>query len=749
MQDAEENAEWILSSVQGLQFRKLRTIRIGDQMLTATTNISHDNNNNSRSRIQLPRSWMRLLENHILLSRELNATLNQLEHYLHVTVRSLFEDEPRHFLNLLESNMLGNYGQSLYTRDVYLIQKFLNNELNLREKQDISRHVSLADSTNRKNDRTRVQSSLYLPELGYNSCNIHFYNNSDDDSGISGNSGRDSGGRGGGELIAVNYERIVYGDHGPYIEFRKDQIEWDSFPQSKDKGASISYYDEYHTADGNVKLYAQRKTVSDQPNPPPGKYSVHHNRAEGYADYKVGYYYISPDDLTVDLAYNDFYQGVNNNSNSGDSEYSGNKASKTPYLYLLSKHSENRKYNRNQRIDAKQRNSRWNSIKNYNRNRNNNNNNNNNRNNNSRNNRKLASVNENGSVNENEEKGFVQGYSQNNNNNRNANTNPNDDTMSVISSVSTAVATVAPSVTASLPDNQGAGGSGVLDRYNEIMGKNTRNTRNNRNNKRNINASDATFVSNYNPKILHIKLMKTPQIRTEAGKQALKDCRNGTYIPGLIFLQEFITEHEEKQIMNYLIDNSDIWRLCKIQQKRRSLQFGWHLDYDSMELYPATPDELSKIPDELEWIPKRIQKTMETMFDKDVKEFNQLILNEYAPNQGISQHTDRTHVFGPVVAGLSLFTPCVIEFIDKRQRGKNRIVKPILLPPRSVFIMTGESRYDYTHGIPAKKEVNFYGHTIRRGVRYSMTFRHAIAHSSEVLSRSSYNAVSADAMSTH
>merc|ERR1712129_241267 len=124
-------------------------------------------------------------------------------------------------------------------------------------------------------------------------------------------------------------------------------------------------------------------------------------------------------------------------------------------------------------------------------------------------------------------------------------------------------------------------------------------------------------------------------------------------------------------------------------------------------------------------------------------EFTQLILNEYAPNQGISDHTDRTHCFGPVVAGLSLFSCCVIWFTDKK-KAKN--AKPVLLHPRSLFIMTGPSRYEYTHMIEDKKEHTFCGQRIRRGVRYSMTFRHAITNSSEVLTRSSYNSVSADAM---
>jgi len=60
--------------------------------------------------------------------------------------------------------------------------------------------------------------------------------------------------------------------------------------------------------------------------------------------------------------------------------------------------------------------------------------------------------------------------------------------------------------------------------------------------------------------------------------------------------------------------------------------------------------------------------------------------------------------------------------------------------------MTGASRYDWAHEISDEREQKFCGHSIQRGVRYSMTFRHAIEMQSEVLSRSSYNDVSSHAM---
>ena len=101
-------------------------------------------------------------------------------------------------------------------------------------------------------------------------------------------------------VIAVGYRRVLYGDHGPYIEFTKSQIHWESFPVIKPDKPLHAYYDERFTEDLHVMAYEQRKTVRDKPNPPPRPWSANHNQVEtGYADYQPGYVYVSADCLDV------------------------------------------------------------------------------------------------------------------------------------------------------------------------------------------------------------------------------------------------------------------------------------------------------------------------------------------------------------------------------------------------------------------------------------------------------------------
>lgn len=89
-----------------------------------------------------------------------------------------------------------------------------------------------------------------------------------------------------GTVVAKGYERIVIGGRGPYVEFTEAQIVKDAIviPENMQWRLSNgnSYYDEWRTTDeSNVKLYQQKKTVD-------------------YADYKVGFWYITPFALWVD-----------------------------------------------------------------------------------------------------------------------------------------------------------------------------------------------------------------------------------------------------------------------------------------------------------------------------------------------------------------------------------------------------------------------------------------------------------------
>jgi hypothetical protein len=131
------------------------------------------------------------------------------------------------------------------------------------------------DSANRKRDKERIESTLGLPEFG-NEIQKFFTLH--------------------GIHIATGYRRIVYGDHGPYIEFERHHVLFDKFILKRKFW--FAWYDEWRALDGTM-LYDQKRTVENLPNPPKGKYSVKNARSEGYADYVVGMLYVDPEKIKL------------------------------------------------------------------------------------------------------------------------------------------------------------------------------------------------------------------------------------------------------------------------------------------------------------------------------------------------------------------------------------------------------------------------------------------------------------------
>lgn len=84
-----------------------------------------------------------------------------------------------------------------------------------------------------------------------------------------------------GTQFSIGYERVVHGGRGKYVELTKEQIivplksKFNSVLPDEIDEQPFYYY--YLIPDGRIeKIYWQIKTVK-------------------YTDYKIGYYYISPD----------------------------------------------------------------------------------------------------------------------------------------------------------------------------------------------------------------------------------------------------------------------------------------------------------------------------------------------------------------------------------------------------------------------------------------------------------------------
>lgn len=85
----------------------------------------------------------------------------------------------------------------------------------------------------------------------------------------------------------------------------------------------------------------------------------------------------------------------------------------------------------------------------------------------------------------------------------------------------------------------------------------------------------------------------------------------------------------------------------------------------------------------------------------------QVIVNHYAPGQGIAPHVDRPDAFGPHIGILSLGAQYPMQFHPPDaavEDGGAATTVTVPMPRRSVLLLTGAARYLWRHSIPARRE---------------------------------------------
>lgn len=177
-------------------------------------------------------------------------------------------------------------------------------------------------------------------------------------------------------------------------------------------------------------------------------------------------------------------------------------------------------------------------------------------------------------------------------------------------------------------------------------------------------------------------------------------------ISGLQYLPDFITADEERALIEAIDQQPWLHDL-----KRRVKHYGYKYDYKARAV--TADSYLGPLPD---WL---LPVTRKLSFKPDQAP-NQAIVNEYLPGQGISAHVDCVPCFSDTIASLSLGSGAIMQFTKEQEKHD------LFLEPRSLIILSGPARYEWTHAIPARKSDIVDGFKIQRGRRVSMTFRTVI-----------------------
>lgn len=177
-------------------------------------------------------------------------------------------------------------------------------------------------------------------------------------------------------------------------------------------------------------------------------------------------------------------------------------------------------------------------------------------------------------------------------------------------------------------------------------------------------------------------------------------------IPGLLYQPNFITPDEERILLDFI--DGGTWNT---ELKRRTQHYGYRYSYTNRAV--DSEDSLGDMP--IVFGPVCERMVAAGFFSQAPQ---QVIVNEYLPGQSIANHVD-SPVFGPVVASLSLESGISMNF----ESIHSDISKSMYLEPRSLLVLTGESRTEWKHGIPARKRDLVNGKQVPRTRRVSVTFR--------------------------
>jgi alkylated DNA repair dioxygenase AlkB len=168
---------------------------------------------------------------------------------------------------------------------------------------------------------------------------------------------------------------------------------------------------------------------------------------------------------------------------------------------------------------------------------------------------------------------------------------------------------------------------------------------------------------------------------------------------GLRYLTEFISKATEQTLIEK-IQSLPLtpFQFGQYEGKRRVASFGFSYDYTQKRLQEADP-----IPG---WLKETANKIEMVVSPGD--KIEQVLCTEYDVGVGIGWHRDKPHF--QKIFGLSLGTDCRLRFRRKSGLKWDRFALNAL--PRSLYMMTGESRSVWEHSISAVE-----------AKRYSITFR--------------------------
>ncbi|KAL4503306.1 hypothetical protein ABPG72_000912 [Tetrahymena utriculariae] len=196
------------------------------------------------------------------------------------------------------------------------------------------------------------------------------------------------------------------------------------------------------------------------------------------------------------------------------------------------------------------------------------------------------------------------------------------------------------------------------------------------------------------------------------------------HINGLMYFPNYVNE-KEVEILSNIVENNQ-WL---INIRRRQQHYGvvyYHTRHNLSEIQPeSSQSEKALDLSVFDWLIQRL--ITDEVFEASYPP-NQCLVNEYDNKDKLGCHVENIQAFGPIIAGISLHNPSYLALREVENK-ENKV--QLYLEPRSLYVLTSDSRYKWEHGVTKMKEIYnpITQQTIIKNETYrrvSLTFRHVL-----------------------
>ena len=180
-------------------------------------------------------------------------------------------------------------------------------------------------------------------------------------------------------------------------------------------------------------------------------------------------------------------------------------------------------------------------------------------------------------------------------------------------------------------------------------------------------------------------------------KEDKKRLRNIKEVPGFYIIDEFITEEEEISLLKS-IDDAE-WQQHERDKDRQVQIYGPFLN----SRYQIERDEskVRPMPEYAFSLCKKVEKSINAAkiypgigtYKLGEVTHTGLFINRYGPQDHLRFHFDDRAFYKELLIGISMGADCIFSM----RRGL--VIKDVLLPRRSMYIMSKDARYQFEHGI--------------------------------------------------